>query len=195
MKYYELLSKSNLVNQIPLVFNGIKLPADTAANIVLLKVSYNNAIEDLRKEQEEILKNLKKEGFDDRLHSIEEMESVDARIKAFNEWTEDLTDKEGNKVEKPTYPTEEEINKANETRKISIEFEKEKEELSEVYEKAIQKKYFEDVKLDKGITKEDWKNIYDIIGTDSTIEFKYPNGSSKEINGIHFLQYIGELIK
>ena len=195
MKYYELLSKSNLVNQIPLVFNGIKLPADTAANIVLLKVSYNNAIEDLRKEQEEILKNLKKEGFDDRLHSIEEMESVDARIKAFNEWTEDLTDDKGNKVEKPKYPTEEEINKANETRKISVEFEKEKEELSEVYEKAIQKKYFEDVKLDKGITKEDWKNIYNIIGTDSTIEFKYPNGSSKEINGIHFLQYIGELIK
>lgn len=195
MNFYELLSKNTLVNQIPLVFNGIKLPAETAANVVILKVSFNNAIENLKKEQEEILKNLKKEGFDDRLRSVEEMYSVEERAKKCEEWVEGSLDSEGKEIPKPEAPSESELAKAKETRSTLEDFNKEQQELFEVYEKALQKKYLEEVELDKGISKEDWKNIYDIIGVDATIDYRYPNGTNKEISGMQFMQYVGELIK
>jgi hypothetical protein len=140
MTYLEIISKSNLVNQIPLTYNGVKLPSETAANIVLLKVSYNSLMTELHKSLEDILKNLKKEGYDDRAYKVEFMYDTENKLKKYEEWYEGMVDDEGKEVKQPTKPTEEDIKKAEETRATLKEFEEEKKELIETYEKAALKK-------------------------------------------------------
>ena len=48
MKYYELIGKANLANQIPLAYGEKKLSADSAAEVVLLKVHFNSALETMK---------------------------------------------------------------------------------------------------------------------------------------------------
>lgn len=189
MKYYELIGKANLANQIPLAYGEKKLSADSAAEVVLLKVHFNSALENMKESLDEVVKNLKKEGFDERSSAIEEMKKVDATLKAISEWEDGKS--EG---EKPKMPTEEEIAKAEETRKTEEDFNKELLELSEVYNKAANKQMFEDVDFKYGLSKDAWKNIYDMLGTDDEIDFIFANGTSKKIKTIQFIQFLGELI-
>lgn len=58
MKYIELIPKSILVKQIPLTYKGKKLPSEVAANIILLKASYNKVIQQLKVELNDLLNSI-----------------------------------------------------------------------------------------------------------------------------------------
>lgn len=194
MKYYELITKNTLVGQIPLMFNGRKLQSEVAANVVILKVGYNNAVQEMKKELEEIQKGLQKDGYEDRSRAYQEMLEVDKKVEKHNSWKEGDVDSEGKAIEQPKMPSAEELERAEETRKTEKEFLKEVEELNEVYGKAYLKKLQEEVNFTKGLSKDDWKAIYDMIGLEGTIKYQYPNGIEKDIEVSDFIQYVGELI-
>lgn len=195
MKYFEILAKSNVVNQIPLCYNGIKLDPDTAANVVLLKVAYNKVIEDKKTENNEAIKALKKEGFDERAVAISEMKKTFEMIKSCEEWHEGVVDSEGKEIKKPEMPSEESIKKAEETKLLEEDFIKEEKELIEAANKVYEKSLLEDIIFNKGLSKEDWKNIYEMLGVEGTISIKFMNREEPvDLDKSLFLQYIGELI-
>ena len=194
MKYYELVAKSNIINQVPLYYNGEKLPASSAADIVMLRVTLNTILQEKQKFLEEALSKLKKEGFDERARDVEEMKKVKSILQALEEWKEGDKDNEGNEIPKPEKPSEEAIKKAEETALIEEDFNKEKEELISAYEEITKKQFVEDIEFTKGISRETWESVYNMIGVENTIKFTYPNSKEVDLNNEIFLQYLGELI-
>lgn len=194
MKYYEFLAKTSLINQIPLTYNGKSLNANTAVNVVLLKVKNNKAIEEVNTTINDALKELKKEGYDDREAAIKEMNRVFELVEKANNWKEGDIDNEGNLIPKPTMPSKEDIKKAEETKGTEEAFKEEQKELIIKYNNLYSKKLQEEVAFGNGISKEDWKSIYDMIGTEGEIEYKYSDNNIVPIPTSLFLQYIGELI-
>lgn len=173
MTYNDVFFRSNIASNIPLVLEGRKLPKAETASVMLLRVAYSAKVEEYQKCLEEVLKGLKKEGFDDRARAVAEMESVDARAKAAKEWKKGKTDKDGKPVEKPEMPTQEELDKAEKTRETVEEFEKEKKELEEAYAEAQRKKSEEKVEIKNGtLSRAEYAEICEMIGSEGEIEIR-----------------------
>lgn len=173
MTYNDVFLRRNILLNIPLVLNGNKLPKSTAASVMLLRVSYNNKVDEFIKFIDDVKKGLKKEGFDEREQSVLRMEDVDRRKKAFEEW------KEGD-GEKPSMPTKEELEKAEETRKTLDDFNAEKKELEGQISEAQNKKALEEVDMKNGkLTKDELADIYEVIGVDGEIDYFVPGQKDK----------------
>lgn len=171
MTYNDIYLKNRIVANIPLVFEGRKLPKSETASVMLIRVAYNNKVQEFEKDMEEVLKGLKKEGFDDRAHAIAEMESVDARMKAAKEWKKGQKGEDGKPVEKPEMPSDEELKKADETRATKEEFEAEKKELEEEYVTARQKRAEQKVEVKNGMfSRSEYAEICEVIGYEGEIE-------------------------
>lgn len=194
MKFFEFIAKSNIINQVPLYYNGEKLPASSAADIVMLRVTMNTILQEKQKFLEDSLSKLKKEGFDERARDVEEMRKVRDILQTLEEWKEGTKDSEGKEIPKPEKPSEESIKKAEKTALIEEDFNKEKEELISAYEEITKKQSTEDIEFNKGISKETWESVYNMLG-ESTIKFTYPNNKEVDLSSDIFLQYLGELIK
>ena len=171
MTYNDIFFSNRIVANIPLVFEGRKLPKSETASVMLIRVAYNNKVQEFEKDMEEVLKGLKKEGFDDRAHAIAEMESVDARMKAAKEWKKGQKGEDGKPVEKPEMPSDEELKKADETRATKEEFEAEKKELEEEYVTARQKRAEQKVEVKNGMfSRSEYAEICEVIGYEGEIE-------------------------
>ena len=79
MTYEEILGKRNISSNIPLVYEGRELSREMKATVVLMKVSYDKVATEFDKDMQEVLKGLKKDGFDDRSRDIQKMEEIDKR--------------------------------------------------------------------------------------------------------------------
>lgn len=171
MTYNDIFFRNRIVANIPLVFEGRKLPKSETASVMLIRVAYNNKVQEFEKDMEEVLKGLKKEGFDDRAHAIAEMESIDARMKAAKEWKKGQKGEDGKPVEKPEMPSDEELKKADETRATKEEFEAEKKELEEEYVTARQKRAEQKVEVKNGMfSRSEYAEICEVIGYEGEIE-------------------------
>lgn len=171
MTYNDIFFRSRIVANIPLVFEGRKLPKSETASVMLIRVVYNNKVQEFEKDMEEVLKGLKKEGFDDRAHAIAEMESVDARMKAAKEWKKGQKGEDDKPIEKPEMPSDEELKKADETRATKEEFEAEKKELEEEYVTARQKRAEQKVEVKNGMfSRSEYAEICEVIGYEGEIE-------------------------
>ncbi len=171
MTYNDIFFRNRIVANIPLVFEGRKLPKSETASVMLIRVAYNNKVQEFEKDMEEVLKGLKKEGFDDRAHAIAEMESIDARMKAAKEWKKGQKGEDGKPVEKPEMPSDEELKKADETRATKEEFETEKKELEEEYVTARQKRAEQKVEVKNGMfSRSEYAEICEVIGYEGEIE-------------------------
>ena len=171
MTYNDIFFRNRIVANIPLVFEGRKLPKSETASVMLIRVAYNNKVKEFEKDIEEVMKSLKKEGFDDRAHAIAEMESVDARMKAAKEWKKGQKGEDGKPVEKPEMPSDEELKKADETRATKEEFEAEKKELEEEYVTARQKRAEQKVEVKNGMfSRSEYAEICEVIGYEGEIE-------------------------
>lgn len=171
MTYNDIFFRNRIVANIPLVFEGRKLPKSETASVMLIRVAYNNKVQEFEKDMEEVLKGLKKEGFDDRARAIADMEAVDSRIKTYKEWKKDQKGEDGNPTQKPEMPSEEEIKKADETRSSKEDFEAEKKELEEAYLEARKRKSEEKVEIKNGMfSRSEYAEICDQIGCEGEIE-------------------------
>lgn len=172
MTYNEVFFKNNIVANIPLVFESRKLPKSETASVMLIRVAYSNKIREYEKCMEEVLKGLKKEGFDDRAQAIAEMESIDARVKDAKNWKQDQKNEDGKPVEQPEMPSSEELEKAEKTRETKEEFEAERKELEEAYIEARRKKGDEKIDIKNAMfTKSEYAEICELIGCDGEIDF------------------------
>ena len=174
MTYNDVFLRRNLLANIPLVKNGVKLPKSTAATLMLLRVSYQQKVDEFVKILEEVQKEFKKDGYDERASKIAEMRSIDERKKAAESW------KESDGAEKPEMPSKEELDKAEEIRKTLADFEKEQNELNEHVSEAQDKHAKDNVQMsDCTFTKSEFADIYEIIGADGEMEYSIPNQSEK----------------
>ena len=164
MTYNDIFFRNNIVANIPLVYEGRKLGKSEAASVMLVRVAYANKVQEYEKYMEEVLKGLKKEGFDERSRAIAEMEDVDRRKKAAEQW------KQGDKDGKPEMPTKEELEQYEKTRETKEEYDKELKELEEAYGEARRKQGEKDVKLDAKFTRAEYAEICELIGYEGDFE-------------------------
>lgn len=175
MKYNEVVANRNILVNIPLAFEGRKLPKETAASVMLLRVAYQQKVDEFVKTLDEVKKGLKKDGFDERARAVAEMEDVDKRKKASEEW-----DGEG---ERPAMPTDEELKKAEETRATLEDFGKEKKELEEALAEANRKKLEEDAGNMGKLTKDELADLYELLGSEGVFNFVLPGGDVPMVVG------------
>lgn len=168
MTYNEVFEKSSIIKNLPIAFEGRVLPKGLPAKVVMVRVQYDNLIEAFEKEmQEKVLKELKKEGFDERSQKFQEMEDIDKRKVAAETWKEGDVDSEGKAVEKPAMPSEEELKKADEIRKGKKDFDKELSELNDEYRHARIAKGAEEVDMkERKFTMDEFSELIEMIGQD-----------------------------
>lgn len=167
MTYNEIFQNRAILNNVPLVYEGRKLPKTTAASVMILRVKYQQRVDEFVKLIQEVLKGLKKEGYDERLQAVQTMEDVDRRKKAAEEWN--------GEGEKPAMPTDEELAKAEETRATLDAFNEEKKELEEAYQEAQTREGAKDVPFkDSKLSKEELADIYEMIGADGEFDYTVP---------------------
>ena len=170
MTYNDIFFRNNIVANIPLVYEGRKLGKSEAASVMLVRVAYANKVQEYEKYMEEVLKGLKKEGFDERSRAIAEMEDVDRRKKAAEQWKQGDKDDNGKPVGKPEMSTKEELEKSEKTRETKEEYDKELKELEEAYGEARRKQGEKDVKLDAKFTRAEYAEICELIGYEGDFE-------------------------
>lgn len=172
MTYDTLVLSHNLLTNIPVVLGANQMDSDLYTTITLLQVSYQREITKLDEFMQDVSKKLKKEGFDERASKQKEREDIERRVVAYNNWTEDTKDDDGNAVPKPAMPTEEEIKKAEEIEKDKESFDKELYELNEAYRKAYLEKMRQEAPKLPRLSREQYVNLVSFIGLAGKIEYK-----------------------
>lgn len=169
MTYTEIFNKAQIARQIPLVFEGRSLPTDMNASVVLLRVQYEKFINELNTLMQDVSKQLKKEGFDDRQKEYNDMHSVFERKAKAEKGEEGVT-----------MPTESELKKAEETKLKEEDIAKEITEFNESYNKAYIEKLKETVDIKERLfTPQELNELIKLIGVEGTIKIN-DNEVSKE---------------
>lgn len=180
MTYAEVINKSSIAKHIPLRVEGRGLPKGMNSSVILVRVQYEKYIEEFNGIMDKVLKQLKKEGYDERISEYQAMQEIYARKKKI----EDGVEEEG-LVE----PSEEELKKADNTKAKEDEIKAEIKELDEEYSKAYNEKLREEVKInERKFSKEELDELIEMIGLDGTIKI-----NDKEVNKEELIYLIGVL--
>ena len=97
MKYAEIFNKAAVVRNIPLICEGRELPSGMNAIVVLTRVQYDKHMHAFEEEMKDVLKSLKKEGFDERSERQDRLKDIDSRAEAAKKW-KDAYDEELEKL-------------------------------------------------------------------------------------------------
>lgn len=172
MTYEEVFYKRVILANIPLVYEGRKLPKSETASVMLMRVACNKIVDEFQEDMRKVEEDLKKEGFSERSQAIAEMEDIDRRKKAAEEWKKGDKDANGKPIEKPGMPTKEELEKAEKTRETKDEYDKELKELEDNLNEIRGRKLKE--KVDKKGTytfsRAEYAEICEVIGYEGDIE-------------------------
>lgn len=170
MTYNDIFNRRNILVNIPLALDGNRLPKQTAASVMLLRVAYQNKVDEFVKFIQDVQRGLKKEGFDERAQAVAEMKGIDERRRKAEEW-----DGEG---EQPVMPSKEELERADKTRETLADFEAERRELEDATLEAQRKKAEEKVDMKNGtLTRQELADIYDLLGAEGDIAYSVPGMS------------------
>ena len=176
--YNEIFLRNQILANIPTQRDGRKLSAGTATSLLLLRIAYQNKMEEYdgicRKALDDIKKDGKYAGFDEKAQAQEEAKRVLAMKKAYDEWKE--TD-----GERPACPSQEEIEKAEGAKAESAEFERMMTELTEAYGAARAKQAAVETGIEVNkLTRAELEDIVGVVGTDGDVRMKTPNGEFDE---------------
>lgn len=170
--YNDVFLTRNLLANIPLVEKGARLPKETMAAVMLLRVAYGKRVDEFEADMAEVLRGLKKEGYDERAQAVARMEDTDRRQREHDQW-----DGTG---EQPAAPTDEERRQADETRAAADDFRRERAELEEAYMEARRKKAAEPVAVKNGrLTQQEYADVCGLLGAEGDMDFRVP-GSGQE---------------
>lgn len=169
MTNQEMFFKRLTLLNIPLSLEGKELPSELKAKIMLMRVAYDKAARAFDDDMQQVLKEIKKEGYDERAQKINHMREIDGKEDA----------------------TKEEKKEADEIRKTEEDFNKETEELNKAYSEAYQQKLQEDSEMKpKYLSFEGFTHITDLIGTNGTIEVKWNTPEPLKIPKEEFIYFI-----
>ena len=73
MTYNDIYNRRNILLNIPLSFEGRRLGKETVANVMLLRVAYQLKLDEYFKIMQEVEKGLKKEGYEERAKTYQQM--------------------------------------------------------------------------------------------------------------------------
>ncbi len=162
------LKRLTLLN-IPLSLEGKELPSELKAKIMLMRVAYDKAAKAFDDDMQQVLKEIKKEGYDERAQKINRMKEIDGKEDA----------------------TKEEKKEADEIRKTEEDFNKETEELNKAYSEAYQEKMKEECDMKpRKFAFEGFAKIIELIGTDGAIKVKWDFPEALEIPKEEFISLI-----
>lgn len=154
MTYAEALNKHALVGAIELMANGKRLEKSTAATVMMLKVSFDKIAYEFNDKMKEIVKGLKPEGFDERQRNFAKMQEINSKENA----------------------TEEEKKEVEELAKGLEGFEEELSILNDEEQEAYKKLLKEECNVKSAsITKDDWANIYEVMGVEGNSKLSIGN--------------------
>lgn len=182
MTYNEAFNRSNILNNIPLSYEGRKLPKSTAASVMLLRVAYSQKVDEFVGCMEEVRKGLKKEGFDARAAAVERMRAAEEKLRKYES---------GEGGEKPS---EKELEEAAKTRSTLDAFEQEKKELEESMAEANRKKAEESVEVKGSLSPGDLADIYEMLGVEGDIEVAVPGNKIVKMDKSVFLQLVATIV-
>ncbi len=166
MKAIDVLNREAYISALPLNKEGKELAPKTLAKVMLIKVHYSKAAEKIREELQEVLRGLKKEGYDDRAQKQLRMQDINERVAKAVAW------KACGEGDKPEMPTAEEIKEAKVISKATEAFNKETEELTKAYRLANEEKMQEDCDVkDKRMSEECYADVCAVLGTSGEIVF------------------------
>lgn len=189
ISYSEAFEKNAIIKNLPLMYDGKKLPKGMSAKVVLVRVQYEKYVKEYEDLMQEVLKQLKKEGYDERAQAINKMEEVLSLKEAFEKWKPGQKDDEGNEIKKPEKPSDEDLQQAEKTAETKDEFKKEHEELVAEYTKAREAKSKELIELnERKFTPEELDYIIEMIGIDGDLQIE-GRSVKKEV----FIDVIGSL--
>lgn len=173
MVYDEIFKRANLLNMIPVSDAEYDFPSSLATSIILLQVEYNGKIQEYEAIMQEVLKKLKKDGFDERYAQIARMKEIDNRIANGEDVPEELRQQ------------------AEETRKTEDDFNKEMKEVEEQYLDARRRKGQTDVpNFFPVLTKQEYEELVTTIGVKGDINV----GLDRPIPKVTLLRAIAELL-
>jgi len=183
MNYFDLLNRKAILGAIPLKIRDKELTSSMKASVLLMKVQYNQILEDLEKRMKTVLEDLKKDypNFDEQAKEIERKNDIERRFKAYNDYS-------GEADKRPPAPSKEEMEEAKKIIETQASFNEDKKKIEDAYNEAYVKSLSEEVECKENkFTKEEFESIVDMID-DSEIEI---NG--KKYKGEVFLSMIAEL--
>lgn len=191
MTYQNVSFCNSLLAGIPFVINGVNMQAKTSTDVILLQVAYQNKMREFDEFMQEVLKKIKKDGFDERMQNHTLFTDIEKRLKAHNEWKEGQTDADGKKIERPAKPSDSELEDAEKFRANEADFAKELEELDDAYKAAYAEKVNEKVADMKKFSRESYENIVEFIGFVGEISVSFPNREPVNMSKTEFLQLLG----
>ena len=169
MKNQEMFLKRLTLLIITLSLEGKELPSELKAKIMLMRVAYDKAAKAFDDDMQQVLKEIKKEGYDERAQKINHMKEIDGKEDA----------------------TKEEKKEADEIRKTEEDFNKETEELNKAYSEAYQEKMKEECDMKpRKFAFEGFAKIIELIGTDGAIKVKWNSPEALEIPKEEFISLI-----
>ena len=161
MTNQEMFLKRLTLLNIPLSLEGKELPSELKAKIMLMRVAYDKAAKAFDDDMQQVIKEIKKEGYDERAQKINHMKEIDGK--------EDATKEE----------------------KKEADFNKETEELNKAYSEAYQEKMKEECDMKpRKFAFEGFAKIIELIGTDGAIKVKWNSPEALEIPKEEFISLI-----
>lgn len=169
MTNQEMFLKRLTLLNIPLSLEGKELPSELKAKIMLMRVAYDKAAKAFDDDMQQVLKEIKKEGYDERAQKINHMKEIDGKEDA----------------------TKEEKKEADEIRKTEEDFNKETEELNKAYSEAYQEKMKDECDMKpRYFAFEGFTKIIELIGTDGAIKVIWNSPEALEIPKEEFISLI-----
>lgn len=172
MTYDTLVLSNNLLSNIPVVLGSKQMDSDLYTTITLLQVSYQREITKLDEFMQDVVKKLKKEGFDNRAAKQKKREDIERRISEHDNWQEGQKDAEGDEIPRPAMPSDEEINDAKEIEKDKDAYDKELDELNKAYQKAYMEKMEQEAPKLPKMSRDQYVKLVSFVGLAGDIEYK-----------------------
>lgn len=165
--YNEIFLHNQILANIPTQREERKLSPSTVTSLILLRAAYQNKIEEYenicRKALEDIKKDGKYAGLDDRARANMEADRILAAKKAYDEWN-------AGDGERPECPALKDIEKAEATKSHSADFDKLMSELSAAYNAIREKQASVRTTIDVcRLSRTELTDIVTVVGTDGTI--------------------------
>lgn len=188
MNYNDIFVSKNLLSNVPTEINGKMMPTALAVSIIIMQTSCQRKIDEFESFMADVLKKLKKDGFDERTKEVQEMEDVERRLKEYEEWKAD----DGN--ERPAKPTDEDVEKARKTRASKESYDRELEDLNNAYAEARAKKSQENVNDAPRMSAETFTQLVDFIGMAGDLDIKWPARGDSTISRSEFLYTVASVM-
>lgn len=181
MKWSEIISRRNVLFNIPMELGDKSLSGDASADVILTRVAYEKKAEEISSFMQDVMSGLKKDGYDEMERKVSFMRDVEAKMSC------ELSEK----------PSDDDVNEADRIRKeILPDYEKKREEIEKSFMSAQEKKMQEETDEPSSfITRKDFSEICGLMGVSGDFDFIIPNaGNQVKMSKTSFLSLLATMV-